>query len=90
MYRLLVETLLGVNLEGDKLRLEPRMPKAWTTFSIHYRYRQTTYHIAVVRAAGGPGGGDRLSLDGLEIPGSTLPLRDDRIEHAVQLTICGR
>ena len=90
MYRLLVETLLGVNLEGDKLRLEPRMPKAWTTFSVHYRYRQTTYHIAVVRAAGGPDGGDRLSLDELEIPGSTIPLRDDRIEHAVQLTICGR
>ena len=50
MYRLLVETLLGANLEGDRLRLEPRMPESWTTFKIHYRYRQTVYHITVIRA----------------------------------------
>ena len=41
MYRLLIETLLGVNLEGDQLRLTPRLPKSWTTYKIHYRYRQT-------------------------------------------------
>ncbi len=90
MYRLLVETLLGVNLEGDKLRLEPRMPRAWTTFKIHYRYRQTVYHITIARAGAEQDGGDRLSLDGLEMPGRTIPLRDDRLEHAVELTIGGR
>jgi cellobiose phosphorylase len=31
MYRLLIETLLGVHLEGDQLRLNPRLPKSWTT-----------------------------------------------------------
>ena len=51
MYRLLVETLLGVNLEGDRLRMAPRMPKAWTSFKVHYRYRQTVYHITVTRLA---------------------------------------
>jgi cellobiose phosphorylase len=90
MYRLLIETLLGANLEGDKLRLEPRMPKAWTTFKIHYRHRQTLYHITVVRAAGENNGGDRLCLDGLEIPGRTIPLRDDGLEHGVELRVGGR
>ena len=51
MYRLLIETLLGVNLEGDQLRLTPRLPKSWTTFKIHYRYRQTVYHITITRLA---------------------------------------
>ena len=32
MYRLLIETLLGVNLEGNQLRLTPRLPKSWTSF----------------------------------------------------------
>src|SRR5205807_1777968 len=41
MYRLLLETLLGLQLEGDRLRLNPRMPKTWTKFAIHYRYRET-------------------------------------------------
>lgn len=35
MYRLLIETLLGVNLEGDQLRLASRLPKTWTTFKTH-------------------------------------------------------
>ena len=90
MYRLVVETLLGVNLEGDRLRLEPRMPKAWTSFKIHYRHRQTVYHITVVRADGDKNSRDRLCLDGLETPGRTIPLRDDGIEHAVELTLGGR
>jgi cyclic beta-1,2-glucan synthetase len=47
MYRLLVETLLGVNLEGDQLRLDPRLPEAWDSYKIHYRYRQTVYHITI-------------------------------------------
>ncbi|HZC35416.1 MAG TPA: hypothetical protein VE242_07370, partial [Chthoniobacterales bacterium] len=46
-YRLLTETLLGLNREGDQLRLIPRLPKSWTTCKIHYRYRQTLYHITI-------------------------------------------
>ena len=49
MYRLLIETLLGVDLEGEQLRLAPRLPAAWTGYRIHYRYRETVYHITVKR-----------------------------------------
>ncbi|MDP2137415.1 MAG: hypothetical protein Q8J74_06130, partial [Candidatus Didemnitutus sp.] len=87
MYRLLVETLLGVNLEGDRLRLEPRMPEAWTTYKIHYRYRQTVYHITISRLAADAPDGNLLSLDGQEISESTLPLRDDRQEHTAELKV---
>ena len=34
MYRLLVESLLGLRLEGDKLRIAPCLPVAWTTFKM--------------------------------------------------------
>jgi cellobiose phosphorylase len=87
MYRLLLETLLGVNLEGDWLRLAPRPPKAWSGYKIHYRYRQTVYHIAITRLAADAPAGDRLSVDGVEIPGTAFPLLDDRREHAVELKI---
>jgi cellobiose phosphorylase len=87
MYRLLIETLLGANLEGDKLRLAPRMPKAWKTFKIHYRYRQTVYHVTVTRLSPDAAAGPLLALDGQEISGDTIPLRDDHNEHAVELRI---
>ena len=64
MYRLLLETLLGVNLAGNHLVLTPRLPKKWGGFTIHYRYRQTHYRIRITRSSGAPPGGNRLSLDG--------------------------
>jgi cellobiose phosphorylase len=85
MYRLLMETLLGVNLEGDQLRLAPRMPATWTTYKVHYRYRQTVYHITITRAADEAAGRNPLTLDGQELSGETIPLRDDRREHAVEM-----
>src|SRR5678815_2653766 len=51
MYRLLLETLLGLNLEGNQLRLTPKLPATWTAFTLHYRYRQTPYHIRITRVA---------------------------------------
>ena len=87
MYRLLVETLLGVNLEGDQLRLTPRLPKSWTTYKIHYRYRQTVYHITITRLTAEGADGDQLFLDGKELAGKTVPLVDDHQEHSVELKV---
>jgi cellobiose phosphorylase len=89
MYRLLIETLLGVNREGDRLRLAPRMPKAWTTYKIHYRYRQTVYHITITRLAAAAADENQLTLDGQQMPGTTLPLCDDHQEHFVEMNVSG-
>ena len=87
MYRLLIETLLGVNLEGDQLRLEPRLPNAWHTYKIHYRYRQTVYHITITRLAADSVDANLLSLDGQEISGRTISLCDDHHEHFAELKV---
>jgi cellobiose phosphorylase len=47
MYRLIIESLLGFTLEGDKLTVTPCLPKGWPGYSMHYRYRDTMYRIAV-------------------------------------------
>ena len=87
MYRLLIETLLGLNLEGDQLRLTPLLPKTWTTFKIHYRYRQTHYHLTISRLAAGSPGASQISLDGRDLPGQTIPMQDDRRDHAVEMKL---
>ncbi len=90
MYRLLVETLLGVNLEGNQLRLTPRLPKSWKTYKIHYRYRQTVYHITISRLPTEAAEANQLFLDGEELPLKTVPLVDDRREHFVEMKVCNR
>jgi len=87
MYRLLVETLLGVNLEGDQLRLTPRMPESWSTYKIHYRFRQTVYHITITRVAADLQEPNPLILDGKSLSGTTIPLLDDRQEHSVEVQV---
>jgi cellobiose phosphorylase len=87
MYRLLIETLLGVNLEGNQLRLDPRFPESWDAFKIHYRYRQTVYHITISRCANDSVETPHLILDDRKIIGNLLPLVDDGIEHHAELKV---
>jgi cellobiose phosphorylase len=87
MYRLLIETLLGVNREGDQLRLTPRLPKSWTTFKVHYRYRKTVYHITITRLAADSAEVSLLSLDGQELSGKMIHLQDDGQEHSAEFKV---
>ncbi len=85
MYRLLVETLLGVNLEGDRLRLAPVLPESWPSYKIHYRYHQTVYHITISRLPADAPRGSHLVVDGQELAGTSIPLVDDQHEHFAEL-----
>jgi cellobiose phosphorylase len=88
MYQLLIETLLGVQIQGERLRLTPRPPRAWASFKVHYRFRQTTYHITISRIAAGDTEVSPLMLDGQELLGDTIPLCDDHQEHTVVMRVC--
>ncbi len=52
MYRLIVESLLGLRLEVDRLHLAPCLPAHWAGLTVHYRYKETVYHIAIAQARG--------------------------------------
>jgi cellobiose phosphorylase len=86
MYRLIVESLLGLRLDVDKLRFAPCLPADWTAFKLHYRYRETVYHIVVSQKLGGDGE-TSVTVDGVERPDQTIPLVDDRQEHSVEVRI---
>jgi len=86
MYRLIVESLLGVHLEVDTLQFAPSMPSEWQSFRVHYRYRETFYHIEVRRLGDGHAV-QHVVLDGKTLPGAGLPLVDDRVDHHAEVTI---
>jgi cellobiose phosphorylase len=87
MYRTLIETMLGVHLEGNQLRLTPSMPKTWNHFKIHYRYRQTVYHISITRIVADSVEEKLLTIDGKKISGILLSLKDDHQEHTVDMKV---
>ncbi len=85
MYRLIVESLLGLKLEVDKLRFTPCFPADWEAFKVHYRYRETVYHITVLQETGGSMAG--VTVDDVEQHDNAIPLLDDRQEHSVEIRI---
>jgi cellobiose phosphorylase len=84
MYRLLIESLLGVSLEGNHLRIAPCFSPGWAEFKMHYRYRETVYHLTVHRLPP-DSGAERLCLDGRDQTETTLVLADDRQDHTVDV-----
>ncbi|MEX2118409.1 MAG: glucoamylase family protein [Pirellulales bacterium] len=85
MYRLITESLLGLQLHVDKLRFAPCLPQSWSTFKIHYRYRETFYHITFRN--GGGSTVERVVVDGNQQPERTVPLVDDRNDHHVEVEV---
>jgi cellobiose phosphorylase len=86
MYRLVIESLLGIHLDVDKLRFAPCLPPQWTSFKVHYRYRETVYHLSLV-GKGVSGSVTRIVIDGVEQAEKYVLLIDDRKEHEVKVEL---
>jgi cyclic beta-1,2-glucan synthetase len=88
MYRLSVETLLGLQLEGDHLRIAPCVPDDWESYKIHYRYRDTSYHIEINCPGEKSNHATRITMDGTVVNETGLiPLQDDRQDHHVEVML---
>jgi cyclic beta-1,2-glucan synthetase len=85
MIQLVTESLLGLQRSGDQLRVRPLLPKTWTTFSMHYRFGNSTFAITCNEAA--PGVNASLLVDGISVEGDTFTLFDDGRAHAALVTI---
>jgi hypothetical protein len=53
---------------------------------VHYRYRETVYHLTV-RQTAVRHGERRVTVDGVERPDQTIALVDDRREHEVEVSV---
>ncbi|HEY1549027.1 MAG TPA: hypothetical protein VGG28_14485, partial [Kofleriaceae bacterium] len=87
MYRLAVESLLGLRLEIDHLRLEPVLPADWHELDIHYRYRETVHHIHVRHRGGDSRVVRSVVCDSVDRPDHRIPLSADRREHWIAVEV---
>ncbi len=85
LYRLIIESFLGLQQEGDQLKFNPCVPEEWESFLVHYRYKDTVYHIKVTKALFGKN--VALLLDGVAQSGNTITLLDDGVEHNVEVAL---
>jgi cellobiose phosphorylase len=88
LYRLIVESLLGLTLrvddDGARLLIRPCLPAGWTGYHVDYRFRETTYHIDI-ECAGATA--PSFIVDGQPQPGNSIPIVDDGRAHAVLVVL---
>ena len=87
MYRLLVESLLGLSLEGNTLSFAPLVPSSWPGYLIHYRFRSALYHLDIRVAGPQTWNVRRVVLDDAEQADRQIHLLDDHQEHAVLVEV---
>ncbi len=85
LYRLITESFLGLQREGNKLTVAPCIPKDWPSFKANYRYKNTMYHIEVKQV--NPPEKMSTTVDGIQQEENIVTLLDDGTEHQV-LAIC--
>ncbi len=81
LYRLITESFLGLQREGNKLTCTPCIPGEWESFKVHYRYKSAVYHIEVMQMLVGEK--MILMVDEVEQQGGFITLLDDGSEHTV-------
>ncbi len=87
MYRAWVEEVLGLQVQGDELRVYPVIPAAWPGFSISYRHGETIYAIQVENPQGCERGVAWVEMDGQRVIGDVIPLKRELTKHQVVVSM---
>jgi cellobiose phosphorylase len=90
LYRLIIESLLGVTLEdGQRLRIAPCLPTNWSVWTMHYRFGKAHYEIVFTLSELLPGKKATLSitLDGALQVGNVIELSSEEGEYLVRVSI---
>ena len=86
MYRLILESLLGMSINMDKMSFDPCFPKEWKEFKISYLFRETIYKITVRQTNDGVEEAS-VTIDGFVRKDRTIQLVNDHQEHLVEVKI---
>jgi cyclic beta-1,2-glucan synthetase len=89
MYRAGIESILGVNLRGNTLTIDPCIPRAWSGFELTFKHGSSRYRIEIKNRRGVGKGRVHATLDGHETNGEVceLALVDDGRYHYAKVTL---
>jgi cyclic beta-1,2-glucan synthetase len=89
VYRAGIESILGLHVQSDALRIDPCIPKQWPGFEMVLRHRGAVYEISVANPTHVSRGVVRIELDGVALPDGTMriALAGDQAAHKVHVIL---
>ncbi len=86
-YRIALEGLLGFQLRGDHFKIEPCLPRSWSSYQLRYRDGETRYEIEVENPAGVTRGVRAVYLDEVEQKDGRIARVKDGKLHRVRVVM---
>ena len=83
MYRAWVEEVLGLQVRGGQMQVNPVIPATWPGFSLSYRHGEAVYAIQVENPDGCGRGVVWVEMDGQAVAGGLIPLESGLVKHRV-------
>jgi cyclic beta-1,2-glucan synthetase len=87
MYRAGLESIVGFKLLGEKLQIDPCVPRWWRDFEITYRRNRAVYQIRVENPMGLSRGVISVEVDGAILEGNEIALSDEPKHHNVKIVM---
>ncbi|MGB8511113.1 MAG: protein ndvB, partial [Pyrinomonadaceae bacterium] len=87
MYRAGLEFILGFRLRGERLLIDPCVPRGWREYEIDYRYKSARYHVKVENPHGVSRGIAVVEVDGTAQTSDEIALADDGATHQVRVVL---
>jgi len=84
MYQFIIGSLLGMELQKDRLKFRPCFPLNWPSVSIVYSYKTSTYRIKIFQTEENE---SSWKMDDDRGSGNTIQLADDGREHEAEIYI---
>jgi cyclic beta-1,2-glucan synthetase len=83
MDRAWVEEVLGLQVRGGEMRVNPVIPATWPGFSLNYRHGEALYAIQVDNPDHCQRGVAWVEMDGQRLPGGVILLERELVKHRV-------
>jgi cyclic beta-1,2-glucan synthetase len=87
MYRVGIETILGVTLHRGALRIDPCIPSGWKEYDVTYRTAAAEFRIKVENPDGVCRGVKSVEIDGTDQPDRLIRLADATGNHTVRVVL---
>jgi cyclic beta-1,2-glucan synthetase len=87
MYRVGLESILGLRRRGANFEMDPCIPSSWPDYEIIWRFGRTRYEITVANPDRRCRGIAEAELDGAPVDPRSIPLAEDGGTHKVRLVL---
>jgi cellobiose phosphorylase len=87
MYRVTIESLLGIQREGQWLHIEPCVPAGWPAYKVTLRIEGAEYAIEVDNTRRAGGSVVSVAVDGKAVPDGRIQLEPGSGPHTVHVVL---